>query len=738
MAAALAVAIVVSFGNFVRLGASAAAAAERPIELNDLWSLRTIQRVKISPDGTRILFSVTLPANDVKDELKLFDVASGRIDDVDLGQGRHQDRHGGDVHWTAAGDGLLFLQTEEGKTSCWQWDLATKSSRQLFAHDAASSYVPQYEESPDGRRIAFVTVSSTASADAARRKQALATTGVVLGEENGQRYPSTIPVEIWVWDRETQQKQRVYGGRYVTSLHWSPDSSKLAVEAMVARKVMLYSLYTPGGNSGTGVTVIDVASGASQKLRDLDLQEEEVLGWSPDSRTLAVDSQAIDEVVSSSAGVLGMTKGKQVTAWTLPRDRAAFHKSDDPLLRERAGPPRVQGFDGGDWFHWHDNGTLYYSTTIGDRTTVMASAKPGTAGAPLSDRKWHLSKLSFATRAEFAAGIRESVNEPPELALIDLRTGGVKTLTSLNAPVTALRRPEAGPYRVTNRFGYETVNWLIKPPDYKPGRKYPLVILLYSFNNAFAAQPWMKNFAPYEYARLGTMVLLANYPAFDGRGIGADASIPERWRFSLAMNPLASFEAAVDRLAADGLIDQRRVALYGFSYGAFLTQYAITHSSKFSVAFVNDGGAWNPGVYLNTGMKDSSYLLAFDYLFGGPPFGRGAQAMREFLPAYGFSRLAVPVLFEGHGGDEALPSYADFYLTARQDGAPIEAVIYKDAHILTGRERQRSSIGRSADWLRYWLLDSENPTPLDPDQYVRWAELRRRLAVLESESISRR
>ncbi len=216
----------------------------RAMVLDDIWSLRSISRVQISPDGTRILFSVRHAAENA-DALKMLDVATGRVDDVEFGEKRHQDRHGNDIVWTASGDGLLFLQTEDGSASWWQWDLATRTSRRLFVHDAASTSVPEYKESPDGHRIAFVSVSQGASGDATRRQRALTTGGLVLGEENGRRYAPSIPVEVWVWDRATQRKQRVYAGRRVSRMEWSPDASLLAVQSMVDRKVTLQSLLQP-------------------------------------------------------------------------------------------------------------------------------------------------------------------------------------------------------------------------------------------------------------------------------------------------------------------------------------------------------------------------------------------------------------------------------------------------------------------------------------------------------------
>ena len=104
----------------------------RTMDLNDLWSLRTIGRVRIAPDGKRILFSVTSATPEGADELKILDVATGRMEDVDFGEAYYTHRQSKDIVWSSSGDALLFMKTEPDSVSLWQWDLATKTSRRLF------------------------------------------------------------------------------------------------------------------------------------------------------------------------------------------------------------------------------------------------------------------------------------------------------------------------------------------------------------------------------------------------------------------------------------------------------------------------------------------------------------------------------------------------------------------------------------------------------------------------------
>jgi dipeptidyl aminopeptidase/acylaminoacyl peptidase len=709
------------------LGQSPAESTTRPLELKDIWSIRQISHVQISPNGKQVLFSVTSPQQDGADELKLLEISTGRLEEVSI---NYQDRKHG-VIWDRKADKLLYPKIIEGKLSFCEWSLSTKTATELFSQDIGKSSLEQFAVSAAGERIAYAFVdplAATAAED--QRKKLLATRGVVFDDQEPARVAQNVG-QVWVWERSNGTKRRVSSGGTFGEMQWSPDGSKLAFLDSDPG-VGDYSLLSWGGGVDLYTVIVDLVDGKTQQLRETDLQETNFLAWSPDGQSVVVDSGTMTEVGASPAARLGMhLSAARLQLWQLDQRSHVFRPAGSLLEQERS----TRGFPYGRWLRWSRNGTVFYNEIIANRTEVIALAKPGGQGRPLSDPNWNLSDVSFSEDADHAAAVRESVNEPQELAVIDLHTGAVKTVTSLNAQVAALSHARVEPFRVVNRFGYFTDNWLIKPEGYDPDKKYPLVLLLYNFNNAFAARPYMNNFAPFEYANLGTIVLLANYPYYDAATGEGRQTIPEKWRFGLAVNPLASFEAAIDRLAAQGQIDSSRVAICGFSYGSWLTQYAVTHSSRFSLAFLNDGhGAWNPDQYYLYGIRTPGFIALNDFIFGGSPFGRGERTMRDFLPLYGIGRLAIPILFEEHSGDEGIDSRSHIYLTARQEGVPIELVVYKGEHVLKDRQQQLSSISRSSDWLRYWLLNAQNPNPLDKDEYARWAVLRKRLEVLKRQS----
>jgi dipeptidyl aminopeptidase/acylaminoacyl peptidase len=704
----------------------------RQIELNDLWSIRSLHHIQITSDGRLVLFAVTSSvASAERDEWKILDTQTALVSEVALDKKYYQNKVGDhlDLKLSKAGDGLFFTQREGERLSLWSWSLVTRDAKLLFL--AGEGAEDSFEESPDGRYTAYLReVPDHVQADKLRNT-AMQKGGFVLDQSVNET--AAVNKEIWIWDRKSEKQRLAWAGGAVDYLVWSPDSSKfLAVHYSRPERVTLLSLQSVGIEGAGGLVILNTENDKIQKLRNTAVQADSFLGWAPDGKAFAIDSPTIDETQCSAAGLVGWYTRREPEEWRLDEHTQEFVKAQGPLFTETKS--RRRRFRD-DWFDWHQDGKIYYGHQGPHYTIAIAAAKLGESGKSLSAPKWNLSNVVFAERADLAAGVRQSVDDPPELALIDLHSGEVRTVTHYNAAIAKLSHPPVEAYDVTNKFGYKTENWLIKPANYEPGKSYPLIMLVYyNWENAFHALPRMKTYAPFEYAKLGAFVLLAAAPTYDGAIGPGRQSLPERWRFGLGPNALASYESAVDQLVGAGLVDPSRVAISGFSFGGFLAQYSITHSKRFSAAIIDDGGWWNPFTYYYSGYEAYYAVAAYDAVFGGPPLGDGLQTIKDFSPAFRFGHLPIPVLIEGHNGDFSIKIFSDVYLTARQEGTPIELVIYDDSHEMKDRSRQFSSISRSIDWFRYWLLDEKNPNPVDKDEYARWAGLRKKLEVLKQSS----
>src|SRR5437868_13025876 len=114
------------------------------------------------------------------------------------------------------------------------------------------------------------------------------------------------------------------------------------------------------------------------------------------------------------------------------------------------------------------------------------------------------------------------------------------------------------------------------------------------------AEEWHSSFPSQVCSSEGWFVLMLNdIPSASQTYINAStkARDEEGWQM------LKVFETAVTILGDDGLVDANKVALYGWSHGAFMVEFLISHSNKFRVACIGEGGDYNPAGYWISGNR---------------------------------------------------------------------------------------------------------------------------------------
>jgi dipeptidyl aminopeptidase/acylaminoacyl peptidase len=222
--------------------------------------------------------------------------------------------------------------------------------------------------------------------------------------------------------------------------------------------------------------------------------------------------------------------------------------------------------------------------------------------------------------------------------------------------------------------------------------------------------------------------VLGNYPiqAFAGAGMAVALVSIESTPFepsdsssafaSWIGGPFAQILTAVDHLVAKRIADPGKVGLMGWSYGSFLTDYAITHSDRFMASSTGDGGLWTLG---SQWLVDSNQRATLEAVAGGPPYGRSLENWLALSPTANAHQVRGPVLMEYAGG-----SFfgAEFFHALRRHGRPAELVVYPGApHVFhEGKPSHRwASINRNLDWFRFWLLEERDPDPAKDDQYER-------------------
>ena len=316
-------------------------------------------------------------------------------------------------------------------------------------------------------------------------------------------------------------------------------------------------------------------------------------------------------------------------------------------------------------------------------------------------------------------GIHETPTKPPDLWLLDIKTGHQTALTEINPE---LQKQTLGRVEKINWIGSNAApNWgyLIYPVSYEAGTRYPCVILCKDWDESFihgGNGGLIANFAPQALANCGFVVLMLEDTAGPCRK-GTWKELPGG--ISEAFRAMDAFETARRELDGRGLIDPARVGIMGFSRSSWHVDFTLTHSQeKWAAAVSADSGIYNYGTYLG----DKNLRSGMAAMYGGPPCGGTFKAWLDYAPPFSARRVRTPLLMQYNG---LISMAAEFYSALTAQGKPVELVFFPEGkHILDLPLQRLGSMQGSLDWFRFWLQGYENPNPQYPDQYARWHILR--------------
>lgn len=677
------------------------------ITLDDIVSFREAREPRRSPDGSRVAFLVDQGFRDCDcNKTALFVVSRSAgsrpvklLEEASLSS----------VGWIPSGSQITYLSAKSGSQQLWKVDPASKATELVFTHtpgedqsiarlgyhpsDTTAVGVATYEWSPDGKRIAFTSSPPIDKSELERLNKQ----GVLFDENMDSLAILTnqwikVPTQLWVYDVAAKSEKqlwqngvKVYGGQ-ISSVHWSPDSTKLSFAYSAPPKLKESMVFW---NQDIGL--IDVSTKAFTSVSAEESAEMQPK-WSPDGRYLAFCS--VLGYTTSPLTILDVAKGTKTNI---------------------AGGSNARDF----WWSDDSRSVVYQSTLEGKRRSRSGLFRVSLNGEVqrVTPEAEHVEDCDNL-RGEQAACVWQTSNDTPKVAVVSLRNGRATPLADVNPEFKSVDSGHVDELRWLNKYGAETTGYLIKPFGYSAGRKYPLLIILYGFEGKFVTQAeWLSSYPAQAFARDGFVVLMTNYPPYESWN-GKDFL---RGSIAEAYSPLSSIEAAVDRLVKDGLADESRVGIMGISYGGFLTEFSITHSTKFHVSSLVDGGGYGPAAYAMSGhnMNEND-----ERVLGGPPYGKTLENWLSFSPPLNADKVMGPILM-GFNNHEAF--YGMEMRTAlRKAGVPTEFWVYPgEGHIFTGPEHRYLSMERNLDWFNFWLKSQEDLSPVKAEQYRRWREMRK-------------
>ena len=234
---------------------------------------------------------------------------------------------------------------------------------------------------------------------------------------------------------------------------------------------------------------------------------------------------------------------------------------------------------------------------------------------------------------------------------------------------------------------------LVLPPDYQEGKRYPTVVHIHGGPEEAWTTGWHGTW--YNYAAMlsshGYVVLLPNPRGSDGQGPSFAEADYQDW----GGGDFQDVMDGVDYVSARGFTDPNRVAIGGWSFGGFMTAWAVTHTDRFKAGMV---GAGVTNLYSMATTTDIAPSFEDGYL---GTFASSRQFYDAHSPVRFLDQCHTPVLVLHGEADPRVPisQGEEFYYGLRFVGREAVMVRYpREPHIFTEREHQIDSLGRILAW----------------------------------------
>ncbi len=662
-----------------------------------------ITEAALSPDGAYVVYTVREPHLTDTESRYLTHLFLAAVPDdapaedpIQLTCGWHTNHH---ARWSPDGAYLAFLSDRAssggngtGKTNLYVMRVAGGEAWALTALEETN--ITELAWSPDGQRLAFLMEEPPSPAKLKARKSR--DDAILWDEDYDFQHLFTVPFSVA--PRELPEPAQHTRGRFhVVQLAWLPDGERLA----------LVHQPTPDADDWTQTRLATVPAGLGAGSAPFDLEDLTELGmireWAP------------PPMPSPDGAWIACVTGGSPPRWG-GANRVVLYAVDGGESRPLTATP-----DGQCWLvGWAADGMRVYVGDAGGLdahiwaldvsgesatplvTTPTAKAAMHTSG---HDRIVYLEQTFTRSSALWIWDGADQKSAAP-----DTQTPGVRFLLAPELPpgwsdrplpeVEVLRWDPPDPLP----GGGSIEGILIYPLGYRRGEQVPLVVDVHGgptdvFRRAYLGSP-----DPYcdvlSLAEQGIAVLRANPRGSRGYGHAFRFANYGDW----GGGDFRDIMAGVDLLVERGIADPARLGIMGWSYGGYMTSWAITQTDRFRAACV---GAGVTNLMSFTGTSDIPGFIP-DYL--SAEFWEELDPYREHSALFQIGSASTPTLIQHGQSDTRVPlgQGRELYNALKRRGVPVKMVIYpRQGHAISEPRLSIDRRRRSVAWFVEWLGGAE-------------------------------
>jgi len=679
------------------------ARAQRGMTPADTLRVATVADAQVSPDGERIVYTVTtIEGNESRTHLWLVRRGWRVNEPVRVGEPPAPllptGWTGSTPRWSPDGRRIAFLSTREGQTGLYVVNPVANSTPRLVAPVRETNFFITYADepfawSPDSRHIAYINASAPDAVAPILMSEKQRPDPLVVDRiqyKSRTSFSDNLRTHVWLTDADEPNPHALTSGQYYEhALAFSPHGDEIA----------FLSNHEPDPDANNNSDIFTVTTDGRVRQLTNTRGCEYQPAWSPDGKWLAYTATKRDVTTIDSVA-------EDTHVWIIPTDGSSAARELTAALDRRAQHP-----------HWAaDSSAIFFLAGNRGQTFIYRVRLDGGVPVPFftesdilkhSDEKspplrpyqitsFSVSNMSASNSYAGFAFTRSDALHPAEVWQGAALGNVARQVSAHNESlIRPLALSDLEEIRFKSFDDTQIQGWLMKPVGWRDDQHYPLILSIhggphgmygYAFNATFQA-----------YAARGYAVLFINPRGSTGYGQKFSDGTLNEW----GGGDYRDLMAGVDEvLRTHSWLDANRLGVTGGSYGGFMTNWIITQTPRFRAAVASASVSNLISFYATSVYQDLIHAE-----FSGAPWD-DYDLLWRWSPMRYVKQVETPTLFI-HGeqdNDVHITQAEEMYMALRRRGIETVLVRYpREGHGLREPRHRQDALERTLAWFDKFL-----------------------------------
>ena len=647
-----------------------------------LWAFGRVGGLQVSPNGSKILYSVSYYS--VKEDKGNSEIFVMNADGTNKQQITTTSVREAAAKWMNDGKRIAFLSSESGSMQLWTMNADGSDRKQLTSREGG---LTDFRFSPDETQLLFVADVKYGERTVDKYPDLPKSKGIIVHDlmyKHWDEWVETVPHPFVALLNESgieKEKDLLDGEPYespmkpfggIEQVAWSPDSKTIAYTCR-KKTGKAYAIST-----NSDIYFYYIATGKTENKTTGMVGYDQNPQFSPDGRWITWESMEHDGCESDKNRLFLME-----------------------ISTEKKIDMSVNFDQNAEGLAWAPDSKSIYFLSVWHGVTNIYCGNIATGGIAQITKGVHDYEAVVPTPNQLIA-LKHSMSKPNEVYAVNTQTGTDKELSFENKEILdQLQMGKVEERWVTTTDKKQMLVWVIYPPHFDATKKYPTLLYCQGGPQSAVSQFWSYRWNFQIMAANDYIIVAPNRHGLPGFG--------QEWLAQISGDyggqNMQDYLSAIDEVAKDSFVNKDKLGCVGASYGGFSVYWLAGHHQKRFKAFIAHDGMFNlPQQYLET---EEMWFVNWD--LGGAYWEKNnktAQKSYANSPHLFVDKWDTPILvIHGEKDYRILASQGmAAFNAAVMRGVPAEMLIFPDENHWVLKPQngilwQRTFIS----WLDKWL-----------------------------------